>query len=466
MAVDIVQFQADPIAIDLGNKQIQGRVVSKTQQMSLFTANYNAVWIGHQVLRREAYPFATVTFPANRNLFKYQVGDVFKWSYAKYGIVDMVLRVLAIEEDNVESNKILVHTMEDIYSVARVISDYSDPSEHTPVQPTFDVLPFVDDAIVEPPYAMTTDVVVLPMAARVTNHDEGFDVYISMDGGTSYVLVGTTGNILAYGELVDTYPVTYAIDEETGFTAEFDFVVDLQDVESSTWANVLSGVANTAMLGSEIISFLSITPVSGTQYLFEGIVRGRYGTKIEEHAAGTPFYIVPLSTATLAHSEIIPGASRKFKFVPFNFENIGDIADSNVLDLAVTGKARTPYEPINFDANGRSFAARYEDDVVLTWSPRKRGDGAGIGVPGTVLSDSDHEGLFKIEVYVSDVLVRTVNGVDAQTWTYTLAMNVADNGSLAPYVEFKLYNYRIDAGVTYESSPVEVTCKFVAGGAS
>lgn len=81
------------------------------------------------------------------------------------------------------------------------------------------------------------------------------------------------------------------------------------------------------------------------------------------------------------------------------------------------------------------------NDIILTWSARKRGVGAGIGVPGVILSASEHEGLFKIEVYVNDVLVRTTSDIDALTWTYTEAMNIEDNGALANEIEFRLYNY-------------------------
>jgi hypothetical protein len=110
-------------------------------------------------------------------------------------------------------------------------------------------------------------------------------------------------------------------------------------------------------------------------------------------------------------------------------------------------------------ANGSSFAARYDTDIILTWSPRYRGKGAGIGIPGVVLAESDREGLFEIEVWVNAVNVRTTTAINAATWTYTAAMNTADNGSLASSVVFKLLNYRAEGGITYGSGQVEVTCK-------
>jgi hypothetical protein len=135
------------------------------------------------------------------------------------------------------------------------------------------------------------------------------------------------------------------------------------------------------------------------------------------------------------------------------------LADCAAIDLILAGKALTPYIPGNFFANGRAFAARYETDIVLTWSPRYRGKGAGIGIPGIVLADADREGYFKIEVWVGGVKMRTTTAIDAATWTYTEAMSLSDNGALPDSVLFKLSNYRVEGGITYESDQVQVTCE-------
>ena len=135
--------------------------------------------------------------------------------------------------------------------------------------------------------------------------------------------------------------------------------------------------------------------------------------------------------------------------------------DAAVIDLSITGKAKTPYIPINFNANGVSFASRYTGDIILTWTPRKRGEGAGVGVPGVVLSETDREGYFDIEVWVSSVLVRTTTDIDAITWTYSSGMNISDNGSLATEVEFRIVNHRTAEGMKYISNEKIVITKLI-----
>ncbi len=95
------------------------------------------------------------------------------------------------------------------------------------------------------------------------------------------------------------------------------------------------------------------------------------------------------------------------------------------------------------------------NDIILTWSPRVRGAGAGVGLPGLAPEAAAHEGLYKIEVYISAVKKRTVYGIDDVTWVYTETMHKADNGSLASEVTFRVYNYIGD----YESDYAEVTVK-------
>ncbi len=81
---------SNPNALDVGNMAVQKNIASKTIQLSLFTTNENAVWAAKQQLMKESYPFALLNLSVNRNLFRLQVGDCFKFSYTPYGISNMV----------------------------------------------------------------------------------------------------------------------------------------------------------------------------------------------------------------------------------------------------------------------------------------------------------------------------------------------------------------------------------------
>ena len=464
MTVDIRQSTADPIAVDTGNIGVQGRVVSKTIQLALFTTNKNAVWGGRQHLLKSSYPFAMLQLVANRRIFRLEVGDCFKYSYAKHGISNAIFRVLQKEEQELESENIVISAIEDFYFISQVIDEYTLPTDNTIPRPNYALIPFVNQMAMEVPYAMTDDVDprILLIASRESQYDLGFDAYMSIDNGGSYfILSSDVGNLTAFGQITDlAYLETYTIDDtETGFIVEFENEADADLVQTTTWANTIAGIENIALIGSEIIFFKTIVPVSGLKYRITNVIRGRMDTAKADHAIGANFYVLGGNMASFSHGEIQVGVNRDFKLVPYNVRKRGDISLAIPIDFNIVGRWRTPYIPGNFNANGGNFAARYDDDIILTWSPRYRGKGAGIGIPGVVTSESDREGYFKIEVWVEEIKVRTINSIDAATWTYTEAMNLFDNGSLAEEVLFKLSNYRTENGILYESAQAEVVCK-------
>ena len=147
-----------------------------------------------------------------------------------------------------------------------------------------------------------------------------------------------------------------------------------------------------------------------------------------------------------------------FKFVPYIGKNRDELADAIPYEREIEGRSRRPYIPDNFFAEGMSIGSVYTSDVNLTWSPRVRGSGAGVGDPfSTIDATPTWEGYFEIEVYVSSPLVRTTTEINDDEWIYTSAMNISDNGSLASEVIFKITNYRYSENVRYDSPQAEVT---------
>jgi len=460
MYYDFKESISDPYPVDVGNITTQGMTVSKTIQFGMFTTNENAVWAARNQLQKESFPFATVSIVVNRNNFRLQVGDVFRYKYAPYSSEELILRVMQIEESDLEdSENITIRATQDVFSVTTAITEYSEPGDNAGAAADYSVDPFTDQTVIENPYILSADTRIIPLASRLSQMIIGFQVYMSIDGGSSYSFLENSNNIVPYGTLAANYGLTYSIDDKTGLTVEFAND-DVDNIESITWADTLSGAANVALLGDEIISFQNITPVSGSTYLLENVIRGRFGTVMVEHTVGEDFWFIQNSIGLISDTNITTGAVRKFKLVPYNESRTGDIAEATPIDITIEGEQKKPYEPGNFNANGESFNPLYTGgtDITLTWSPRVRGSGAGVGVPGIAYVDAGREGLFKIEVYVSSVLVRTTTAIDAVTWDYTDAMNVADNGAAAQTIVFKLYNYIETGGITYESDVVQVTC--------
>ncbi len=461
--IDLRQSTADPVAVDMGNYNVQGRTVSKTIQYALFTTNKNAVWAGRLDLLAASYPFAVLQFKVNRNMFQLLPGDCFKFSYAANGISNMICRVLNISEEELESEDITIDASEDFYSISSAITEYTDPTTPSVVLPDYTIVYYTYQKVMETPYDMVVDpaiIEVLPVACPTSSLDQGFEFDISLDGGASYTMIDDMENLVPCGTLVAEYPsTTYTIDNITGFTIDFEY--GAFQIMSCAFSQAISGSVNVGLLGNEIIFFQNITLVSGTQYKIDVVFRGRMDTAKQTHAIGTVFYFLGVNSESVTTSGLIAGVTRGFKLIPYNDLFYGTVAGATNINLALTGRAQIPYPPVNLTANSEGILPTYTADIVLAWSPRKRGYGAGTGIPGTILPDGTWEGLFEVEIWVSGTLKRTTSAINAITWTYTSAMNTSDNGSLAASVLCKVLNYRTVDAVNYESTQAEITCKKV-----
>jgi hypothetical protein len=458
--IDLRQATAEPVGVDLGNKGVQGRVVTKTIQFALFTTNKNATWAGRNAIQKASYPFAGLELKANRDSFQLQPGDCFKFSYADNGISNLIARVVNVSEDGLESEDITISAVEDFYSVANTITEYSSPADATVELPNYTIVYFTYQKVMETPFDLaedTTIIEVMPVACATSALDNGFEFNISNDGGASYTMVDDMDNLASCGVLVDVYPDdTLTIDNEYGFVV--DFIYGANQIADCSFSQALSGAQNIALLGDEIVFFQTISRVSGTQYRIGTVIRGRMDTVKQSHAENTVFYFLGSFSDSVTDPGLVAGTSRDFKLIPFNDLFYGRVDSATNINLTITGRALTPYMPVNLTANDEVLSPLYTADIVLEWSPRKRGLGAGTGIPGTILPTGLHEGYFEVEIWVSDSLVRTTTAIDADTWTYTEAMNTSDNGSLADSVLCKVRNYQtIDAHV-YESDQVEITC--------
>jgi hypothetical protein len=265
-----------------------------------------------------------------------EVGDVFLFSNEHYGIENMICRVIHISGDDPESEIITITATEDVYSLSNPITEYTSPDDNTQSYPDYTTTPVVSQTIIEayPGLFLSNNVTLIPLAARESQIDLGYLVYMSIDSGVSYFFL-KEANFVPFGNLVGTYPVTTTEDHGTGFTVDFANS-DVESIQTITWEEALAGQKNVAMLGTEIISFQTITPISGTQYQITDIIRARYGTTQVEHTEGANFFYIPEGTATLNHPEIRPGVTRYFKYVPYNAEARGDISDATPLSIAIT----------------------------------------------------------------------------------------------------------------------------------
>lgn len=448
---------------DLANKEFVGRIRHKSQRMAMYVHTPCAQWGASRLLLALCFPSFEAEFDVKRDLFRLEPGDNYVLHYAPYELSGIVMRILEVTDGNLEKENITVSSARDpLYHGYRVSAGDS-PTGTPPTYPdSYTVMPIEFSNVVESPYMISGDNIrLLSMAARVTGFERGYSFYLSTDGGSSYVNKGFSTQYNPHGRLAFDYTGSRDTIDQNGFTVDASYDADWDVVQSITETQLYAG-NNQALLGDEIISFQTITPdpvISG-RYHITGVWGGRFDTDIEYHGAGADFFFLDVGTpATFGDSQLVVDASVYIKLIPYTDTGSGSLAEAVAQSLTITGRAVSPYPIANLRANDELYSESpgYSDDVVLTWDARIRGSGAGSQYPVAPDDPDTWEGYFQVEVVVGGSVVRTVTDIDAQTWTYTEAMSLSDNGSLPSSVRFQVVNYVEDTGtgLNYDS-PVTI----------
>jgi hypothetical protein len=384
------------------------------------------------------------------------------------GISDVVARVVQLEEGPLESEEIRITAVEAIEYLSGTLDTkeyYEDAglgdgpaSLAEPEDYSLDALSVLD--VKEAPYALVgaEDIRALTLAGRETLSEVGYVVYLSLDGSADYVFIDTVSHYSPRGTLVAEYTVdTYAIDDETGFQVDFDNG-DVALIDSISRASNLLGY-NLAMLGDEIISFETITPVSGDRYELSGIIRGMFDTEQETHSAGEVFWFLGGGYYGLVDSsQFLKESTRYFKYVPFSGLYNGALADAAADNVTFAGRAFKPYRPWGFQCNDGGGHGIYSTDCVLTWSPRIR-HGAGAGLQNESVPDAaaSYEGFFELEMW-EPTLAGSKTGSQGSIEAMTYTMTPTLGGDAA----FRLRNGITTDGITYYSDWSDITVTYAA----
>jgi len=457
MGMDIVEAMVQ--AEDPANKRIVGHNVTRSMRLMLFTETVNAQWAADNYIRSLAYPLASLTMRANRNVFRLQVGDNFKWSNSRLGIADMVFRVQRIREEALASEIIEIEAIEDIEYTVGAATFNNIPTGSSPRISRSTVTKVENAVFFEAPYVIAgNDIQLLPIVEKKNYSELGFIVYMSLDG-ESYSYLDNSSSFAIRGTLVNEYTSdTYEIDNEVGFRVA---ISDFDEYLSSITEVQLFGPTNLSILGdtseAEIITWQTITPVSTGVFDITGVYRNRYGTDRKTHPAGTSFWFINQSYITLDDDNYTYGNTVYFKVCSYNSRVQSALSDADEYSVTFLGISRRPYDPTNFACNDVLVTPTYSGNCNLTWSPRVRGDGLGLGNPDYAVENPSHEGYFEVEVWVGGSKVRTASDIDDDEWTYTSSMNGEDNGALADEITFKLRNYLTYESVEYSSAWVSLT---------
>lgn len=397
-----------------------------------------ALQLAARLAKRFAYPLKVGQFELNRTAWRLHEGSVFLWSGYPFGSTSRVMRVTEIDTGTIDDGIITVQAIEDIFSVDQIAyqppgSDFVDPAA-TPE-------PVAAQTVIEAPSHMiggTTDILLLPLAARSSELDGGY--LVDTDRGASTLAWTETADVpifAATGLLTASYNPTRGIDA-TGFTV--DGGIDLEDLDSITEGEFLRGV-NVAMINNELFAWRDITDNGNGTYTISRVIRGIFDTVPVVHPDNSRVWFFR-AIAFADESPLPADDTVGVRYRPYNGRGILDAGDAVPLNITTSSRASRPYPPGNLLINGDVDPGTISGgDAVITWAARNRAAqyAADVVVRQDTASGYSAEGSFRLEFWILGTLRRT-EIVAGLTFTYTEAMRTADHGAdTSEPVELRAY---------------------------
>jgi hypothetical protein len=437
----------------------------------MFGSSSNAEWAAERNVRKLGIPLREMEVKIDRKGFQYVVGQPLRVTYASRNITEVVFRIMNIKESASDSETVTLQLLEDADYLSSAVA-LLESTERGGSQVDYTVAPLTDIRIIENPYAMAGEAIqLLPLFGRKKGTEIGYQIYTSLDG-TTYTLKGTGSSYATVGTTVNTLDWWRSTtDKVFELIVDFDLAADANGISDLARAEVITG-KNLALLCSgatdpdeEIFCFDTIEPdgsVAGRMKL-SGFIRGRYDTPKAQWPAGSKVYFVGLPRAGLTDANYIHGATRYFKFVPYNSRAIEDITNSVPVTHLITSRAFCPYIPGNFRLDGKSdesiggctysFAASDTRELKLTWSPRIRGQAAGLGNPDE-LTDAypTWEGYFEVLLYDGGTVAASVTPVSSISIAFSEGYLHAAYGGTPDNMTIKVRNSILTNGTVYSSN--------------
>lgn len=430
------------LAQDLANAQIRGAVDSTNIAMPFIMDSTLAQKVAYRECRKMSLPLARATLRSKRHAARLTPGSVFKWSTQRTDptISNKIMRVLKADYGTIQDTSVQLFCVEDVFAMGEAIYSVQTASQaQNPVS-----LPLAANPIytAEQPYWYAgASFRPWSFARQPTGSHLAHDLWVSIDGGATYVLKEADQIFTPVGTLFANYSQNTTDVDATGF--EIINVAGMENVFPPASAGDIA--ANGAGLilfedTGEIAAFQSIVYSTVTnRYTVQGIWRGLLDSTIAPHGLGTRVWFFANGQSKLAES---------FATSPIRLKHLtrtarGTLAIGSAVAQIVTNNNRAlkPYPPTFVRINGNFQASTHTGNVVLLWNERNR------LTQGTILKQSDAsvtpEASTTYTLVITNnlnVVIRTQTLISSPTYTYTTAQELIDNGgALSPTLKWELY---------------------------
>lgn len=422
---------------DLANIQIQQQVVSHTIELKGINSDELAFRVAQSHLQVMSTPLNRVEITVNRQGWSLAEGDVFRFSWPKKGILDVVYRIGEISSGLIDDGKIKIKAVIDVFGLNASTFISAEPIGWA--DPAIEAVPAPAAALFEANY---WDLV----------FSEGVNVASSQEDGAAFIFgaalrpVGmgyfqlwsgsgteptqlnsvSTGNFCPSCTVVG--PLVAEVQSTITYTDEHDF-----------------GLLSPGVYGyieDELVGIVEGNSEAKTMV----ILRGLNDTVPTSHPDGALFFAYRGFNAP-DKTEYAEGDTVYGKVTPVGPLGPYPLALADTLSLVLKGRVNMPYPPGNVKVNNMRYPANVSrlGNVALSFSHRNRLSQTVDLVAQTVANIAPEEDVYYVvEVFYGDwdTKVRTITLTeehflaDHNIVLYTQTMQQADLSPLIPgYVQ-------------------------------
>jgi len=384
---------------DTAMVQQQGAVINTTVQYPGFTNPRSATIAGQRDLRSLSSPFLSCTIYADSTANDLNLGDAFKLSWTKWGLVEVIMRVTGISFGNGRKRQVRIECSQDTFRTDTNVvitvpdSDWEDPGGPPGIPdlaladeaPYYELAQLLGDTEAESRLAAGPDIGYI--FASSSRPSSAINARIWTDSGDGYEDVG----------VLDFAPSALLRYDITKIQTEIE-VVALTDAEE-----IILGTH--FQIGSELLRIDAVDTVNNLLTVGRGIL----DTVPQEHAAGTPMLFWD-QYAGFDGTEYVAGETVDVKITPISGAGVVDISEVAPITVTLNQRAVRPYAPGNFRVEGELYGeGPYFGDVEITWAHRDRTQQTGGTLYDHTFGDIGPEigTEYRLVMYVDDVLDQT-----------------------------------------------------------
>lgn len=419
------------------------QVIDQTNRYPGVTRAALANQLAARDLRQLSSPLARMTLVLTADQSNLRPGDVRKFSWPDYGIVEMIIRIVEVQYGVIGDGRVIVHAVEDAFAL--VESEFASPTPTEWIEPLNQPAASPHRKLIESTYyhvarqlsdsdtliSEVDDLAGFLRTAAVRPSDDAFNYEVQVDAGGGYLPDGNFGDFSPSAILTDTIAP-----DETILPIDTASGIDMDLVEPGTLA----------YLGDEILHVTDVDLSGGTVTVDRAVL----DTVPQQHSSGARIFFAQNFEST-SSTEYNANETVNVRLLPSTA--LGRLSLSVAPTNQITFNARfiRPYPPGRIRVNGEDWPEMVTGPNIVEWTHRDRtlqtgpiitqNDGPIGPEPGTTYT-------VRIRNGQNNALRRTVTGITDTELEYTEAQEVADGGYLG-FITWEIESVR-DGHVSWQ----------------